>query len=124
MKPELVLLIEDDDFVATVVERILLRFVPRVLRASNGAEAARFFAENEGKISLVMLDCCLPDVSGVSLCRVFRRLAPTLPVILMSGWENQEARELAEHGPTVFLPKPFLPAQIEEHVTALLGAIA
>ena len=118
------LLIEDDQCVADVVERMLLRMGKRVLRARDGAEGAQLFAEYESEIALVMLDCCLPDIDGAALCRVLRRHAPALPVILTSGWDNEDARLLAKQGPTVFLAKPFLPSQVQEQMRSLLGAIA
>src|SRR4051812_43904124 len=93
-RPELVLLVEDDELVGDVVEQILGRMVNRVIRARNGTEAAQLFAENESKISLVMLDCCLPDVDGVALCRVLRRIAPKLPIILTSGWDHEGTRAM------------------------------
>jgi CheY-like chemotaxis protein len=120
----LVLLIEDDELVADIVERTLIRFGKRVLRARDGTEGALLFAEYESEIALVILDCGLPDIDGIALCRVLRHHAPALPVILTSGWDNEAARLLAEDGPTAFLPKPFFPAQIEEQVAALVGAIA
>jgi two-component system, cell cycle sensor histidine kinase and response regulator CckA len=119
-----VLLIEDDELVADIVERLLSRMGKRVLRARDGAEGAQLFAEYESEIALVMLDCGLPDIDGAALCRVLRQHAPTMPVILTSGWDNEGARLLAEEGPTVFLPKPFFPVQVENQVAALLGAIA
>jgi DNA-binding response OmpR family regulator len=119
----LVLLIEDDELVADIVERILCRLGKRVLRARDGAEGAQLFAEYERDIALVVLDCGLPDIDGVALCRVLRHHAPALPVILTSGWDNEPARLLAEEGPTVFLPKPFFRGQVEAHVAELLGAV-
>ena len=121
---EVVLLVEDDELIGDIVTQLLSRITKRVLWARNGAEAAQLFAENESKIALVMLDCCLPDVDGLALCRVLRKLAPKLPVILTSGWDHEAAMATADQGPTVFLPKPFLPSQVERHVRALLGAIA
>src|SRR5687768_7191811 len=82
----LVLVIEDDELVANVVERLLVRLGKRVLRARDGAEGAQMFAEYESDIALILLDCNLPDIDGTALCRVIRNHAPTLPVILTSGW--------------------------------------
>ena len=77
--PPLVLLIEDEEMVADLVERLLVRLGKRVLRARDGAEGAQMFAEYEHDIALVMLDCCLPDIDGVAMCRVIRQHAPNLP---------------------------------------------
>lgn len=121
---EAVLLVEDDDIVAGLVERILARRFQRVLRAVTGAEGEKLFVENRAAIGLVMIDCWLPDVEGTILCRRLRRDAPGLPVLLTSGCDNPEARRLADDGITAFLPKPFYPAQIEREVGALLSSAA
>lgn len=118
----LVLLIEDDDLVATIVERILTRMGRQVVRARDGAAGAQRFAENEASISIVMLDCCLPDIDGVRLGRALRHIVPGLPLLLTSGWDHEAARALAAQGPTAFLPKPFLPAQLEAQIAALMQA--
>jgi CheY-like chemotaxis protein len=121
--PDLILLIDDDDFIADIVEQILSRSGKRVLRARNGAEGNRFFLAHEAEISLVMVDRFLPDLDGVSICRTLRQLAPHLPIILMSGMDVPAAAELAAKGPTVFLSKPFFASQVRELVAAQLGAI-
>ena len=108
------LLIEDDAFVAEVLERILCRLGKRVQRARNGAEGTQMLAAHQPEICLVMLDCFLPDVSGTALCRVFRRHSPDLPIVIMSGFEHLDTESLLEKGPTAFLPKPFYPRQVEE----------
>ena len=122
-KPDLVLLIEDDEFVSGVLARVLARIALRVIRAKNGTEGAHLFATNERNVGLVILDCGLPDVDGAALGRVFRRIAPKLPIILTSGWDNEAARAQTADGPTVFLQKPFVTSEIEAHVKSLLGAI-
>lgn len=121
--PDLILLIDDDDFIADIVEQILTRSGKRVLRARNGAEGNRFYLAHAAEISLIMVDRFLPDFDGVSLCRAFRQKDSHLPIILMSGMDVPAAAELAAKGPTVFLSKPFFASQVRELVTAQLGAI-
>ena len=121
--PDLILLIDDDDFIADIVEQILTRSGKRVLRARNGEEGSRFFDAHQGELALIMLDRFLPDVDGVSLCRELRQKMPLLPIILMSGLDVPAKAELAKKGPTVFLSKPFFASQVRELVAAQLGAI-
>jgi CheY-like chemotaxis protein len=120
----LVLLVEDDDCVADVIVHLLVRNGHRVVRASDGAQAAQHFAAHELEVALVFLDCGLPDIDGVSLCRVFRRLAPKLPIILTSGWESGPARAITGEGPTVFLQKPFFPTDVMRAVNAFRAVTA
>jgi len=117
----LVLVIEDDVCVADVVAHLLTRNGNRVLRARDGAEGAQCFAANERDVALVIVDCGLPDIDGVALARVLRRIAPNLPIILTSGWETAAARTMAGEGPTHFMQKPFLPADVTQAVNTLLA---
>lgn len=121
--PDLILLIDDDDFISDIVEQILTRSGKRVLRARNGAEGNRFFEAHKAEISLVMLDRFLPDLDGVSLCRALRQKSAHLPMILMSGMDVPAAAELAAKGPTVFLSKPFFASQVRELVASQLSAV-
>ncbi len=123
-QPPLVLVVEDDPCVADVVAHLLTRHGHRVVRAADGAEASRCFATHEKVLSLALIDCGLPDIDGVALARVIRKLAPDLPIVMTSGWDNADARALTEHGPTVFLQKPFFPADVVKVVRNSLAARA
>lgn len=118
------LLVEDDDTVAGLVAHILTRVRRRVIRARDGAECLRVFTENTDAIALVILDCRLPDVDGAALCRELRRRSPNIPVLLTSGKDRSREADMSANGATAFLPKPFRPAEVEQKVAALLGAIA
>lgn len=120
----LVLLIEEDECVADILERTLERAGMRVLCARDGAEGAHLFGEFREAISLVMIDCGLPDVSGAALFSVLRRNSPDLPIVLTGGWDSEGARLLAEEGPSAFVAKPFSARQIERVVESLLGVTA
>lgn len=58
------------------------------------------------------------------LCHQLREAVPNLPILLTSG-RKQEALHalLAVDGPTGFLSKPFLPADVIRQVRALLGQV-
>jgi CheY-like chemotaxis protein len=118
---QLILLIEDDPFVGDVLERMLERLGKRVLRARNGTEGTQMFAMYEKDISLVMLDCFLPDMNGAALCRVFRQHSPRMPIILTSGFDNMDTKALLENGPTAFLAKPFYPRDVEQLVARMVA---
>ncbi len=117
---DLVLLVEDDDTIAGLITQILARGSHRVVRARNGAECLRMFAENSAAIALVILDGRLPDADGASLCCRLREGCPEVPVLLTSGRAfSRDA--LAASRATAFLPKPFRPVEMQERVSALLG---
>ncbi len=119
-----VLLAEDNDCVASLVGRILARIGLTVIRAETGARCEKLFAERQGEIALVMLDCGLPDGDGAALGQRLWARAPGLPLLLMSGREHAGVRSLTGSGKAVFLSKPFFPGQLEDRIAALLGTIA
>lgn len=116
-----VLLIEDSDNIAGLIAAILGRRGTRVLRARDAAEGERLFLANTAAIGLVIMDCRLPDMHGGALCQRLRAHRPGFPVLLMSGCNHAPlAQALEGSGPTAFLPKPFLPADVSRRADALL----
>lgn len=63
----------------------------------------------------------MPSMSGLELATRMRDIIPRLPVILMSGFLNEEAfRSMPVGLDPVFLPKPFT---IQEMATSIRKAI-
>ncbi|GAJ29864.1 response regulator [Acidomonas methanolica] len=114
-----VLLVEDDDAVALIVEAVLAGS-GRAVRRVSGAGAARE-AAREAAPAVLVADLNLPDgEDGVTLARALRTEWPDLPVVLISGafegGEGTSGTATAEVPGGVCLAKPFRRA-------ALLAAI-
>jgi DNA-binding response OmpR family regulator len=120
-----VFLVEDEDYIADLMEVIFTGAGLVVVRARDGAEALRLATETPGAIALALVDLGLPDIAGEELCRRLRMLQPGVPVLLTSGREMETLqRELESGGPTGLLPKPYRPAELLRQVRALLPAAA
>lgn len=120
-----ILLVEDEDSLAELLTCLLRRINVRVLRAADGAEARKLFADNRSGITLAFVDCHLPDVEGGELCMELRQTVPDLPLLLTSGRDQRAlAAKLAAGGPCDFLPKPYMPADVMHRVRSMLGAAA
>ena len=118
-----ILVVEDEDFVAGLITRFLERGNFRDVRAADGAEAQRVFAERKAAIALVMVDATLPDMHGGALARALRDQVSRLPILFVSGRDSTALRDVfASEGPTGFVPKPFFPAEVVRQVRALIGA--
>jgi len=116
-----ILLIEDDDHIAGLITLILGRVNRRVLRARDCETGMQLFNDHRPSIDLVIVDSMLPDGEGGQLCQQLRAERPHLPVLLTSGREQARIATLIKGGATAFLPKPFLPADVERNVAGLLG---
>jgi PAS domain S-box-containing protein len=102
-----ILLVDDEQPIREVMQRLLERQGYRVWTAGNGAEAIQMFTTHREGIHVVLTDVMMAVMDGVVLCRALRNLDPALPVVIMSGLTDQKrADELRCLGVTEFLPKP------------------
>lgn len=79
-----VLYVEDNDLVREVTSE-LLACSSRDIIAVASAEAA-LDAFREGHFDIVITDVSLPAMSGVDLARQIKQLAPSMPIIMASGY--------------------------------------
>ncbi len=107
----IVLLAEDEAAVRMLAKRILEHRGYTVLQAANGMEALAIATSFEGTIDLVLTDVVMPKMSGRALVEQLRRHRPTLSVVYMSGYTDDDIvrRGIASPG-TGFVQKPFTSA--------------
>jgi PAS domain S-box-containing protein len=118
-----VLVVEDEDAVRAVVQRILRGAGYDVLTARHGAEALTRWKEGGATIDLVLSDVIMPVMGGLELRRRLAVVEPTLEVVFMSGYPDELRGPLgSELGEVSLLAKPFsaasLLAKVHEHLEA------
>jgi PAS domain S-box-containing protein len=118
---ETVLVVEDEDAVRRLVERILVAAGYRVHSASMVADALRLFAEHGANVDLLLTDVVMPQVSGRVLADRLAGQRPALKVLFMSGYTDDA---IAHHGVldpgTRLLGKPFSAAELTRKVRETL----
>ncbi len=108
LEPGVVLVADDEEMVRRVLVQYLKRRGWETLVASDGQEAVRIHAEHQGQIDLLILDHLMPNLSGLEAAEKIRARDPKIPVVLMSGFTNQETVEkFRSQGFAHFLKKPF-----------------
>ncbi len=92
-----------------------------VLLAKDGVEAVEVFSQHRDQVRCVLCDLVMPRMNGWDTLAALRELAPGLPVILSSGYD--EAYVMAGDHPE--LPQAFLgkPYQIQDLREALGRAL-
>jgi two-component system cell cycle sensor histidine kinase/response regulator CckA len=119
----LVLVIDDERAVREVARLALESAGHRVLVAGDAAEALRLVSDHAESITAIVLDLTLGPESSESVLAEIRSRALTLPVILTSGYPEEEAvGRLAELGVAAFVQKPFTPARLAEGVARVIAA--
>jgi two-component system cell cycle sensor histidine kinase/response regulator CckA len=109
MGSETVLLVEDDELVRDLANRLLKQQGYRVLVAVNGEDALRVAREHDGeKIHLLLADIVMPQMGGKELAIKLKILRPDVKVLYTSGYADDA---IVHHGAldpgTHFLQKPF-----------------
>ena len=119
---ELILLVEDEEAIRGVAQRILQSSGYRVVTATDGAEGLTLFSHNRDKIKVVITDMVMPVMDGAELIRSLNRLSPDLPVIAMSGLPDEEEKALKSiPAAGAFLLKPFSAEQLLLTLHNVLG---
>ena len=106
---ELILVVEDDPSVRSMVIRALKKFGYQVVDASCGQEAIERWTEYRSTIKLLLTDIVLPEgMTGLELAEKLRATCPDLPVIVSSGY-NKESTTIQPGGSSSmnYLPKPY-----------------
>ena len=121
----LILVIEDEASLTTLLRYNLESHGFRVAAVENGARAMGAIAE--AKPDLVLLDWMLPGVSGIEICRKIRRdpQSHDLPVILLTarGEESDRIRGL-DCGADDYVVKPFGISELIARIGAVLRRAA
>jgi len=116
-----ILLVDDDEAVRVVGERMLEHLGFRVLLAEDGVQGVAMFREHADEISAVVLDMTMPRLSGEEAFREMRRIRPGARIVLTSGYNEQDAtNRFAGRGLAGFLQKPFEIAGLREKLRAAI----
>ena len=103
-----VLVVDDEESVRDVISDILEAAGYRVLLAADGREALELYSAHARDIDGVLLDMTMPRMNGVECFRVLRRDHPAARVLLMSGYNEQDATGRFDSAGLVgFVQKPF-----------------
>ena len=119
-----VLVMEDEDALATLLSYNLEKEGYRVVVAADGEEG--MLQIDERLPDLVLLDWMLPKLSGIEVCRRIRGKSETrnLPIIMLTarGEESDRIRGL-DTGADDYLTKPFSMTELTARIRAVLRRI-
>jgi CheY-like chemotaxis protein len=112
-----VLLVEDEGIIRLMTTEMLEEEGFEVVEARDGDEAVRLLAQGE-PFNVLFTDVQMPGIlDGIGVAMHIRKLYPTIPVLVVSGYAAQlTARLGALNPPAVFLGKPY---DMDDVVSAL-----
>jgi DNA-binding response OmpR family regulator len=113
-----ILLVEDEEDIATLVRTYLEKDGFRVIWAARGVDGLLALEQND--IRLAILDLQLPDADGLDLCRAIRETS-RLPVVIVTARDEEIDRITGlELGADDYVTKPFSPRELVARVRAVL----
>jgi CheY-like chemotaxis protein len=121
---ETVLVVDDEEGLRQVTERILTRSGYTVLTASGGAEAVVIAKEYDGIIDLLLTDVIMPKIQGPAVAREVLKIRPAAKVLFMSGHAQPVLEAEAVLGTTFqMVEKPFDQRMLLEQVRRALDSV-
>ena len=114
---ETILIVDDDEPIRDLAERILTRVGYRVLTADNGKAGLEVFRRERATIALVLLDLIMPEMGGKDCLARMLKIDPHVKVVLATGYHSGEAGiDPLKLGALTLINKPY-------EVTELLKTI-
>src|SRR5713101_4492730 len=122
---ETILVVEDDEMIRNLVQKVMRANGYTVLVAGTGSDAERVAGAHAGPIHLLMTDVVLPGLNGREVARRLVAQRAGIRVLFLSGYTDDA---IVHHGvldPGVaFLQKPFSPAVLGRKVREVLDSPA
>lgn len=114
-----VLLVEDDDDNRELMSEVLETAGYEVVTAASGAEGLRKLSEQP--VDVVITDVGMPGMSGLEVACAAKRIAPTVPVVVVTGYaEREDIRASRGREVDAVLVKPVDPDRLTASVAELV----
>jgi CheY-like chemotaxis protein len=120
----MVMIVDDEDFVTMLAEKVLAGEGYRVVTAKDGFEAIDIYRKLGERISLIILDFTMPLMDGSDVFTELLDINPKVPVVLSSGFAEQDRlRGMLARGLRGFIPKPYTQDRLLTEVRTTLDTI-
>jgi PAS domain S-box-containing protein len=119
-----VLVVDDEPDVLEIAAEFLKRAGFEVKSALGGREAIEILRADPEAIEAIVLDLVMPDLDGEQTLGLVRQIAPRVPVVLTSGYDEERASQRFAPGQvTAFLRKPYAADELVEKIEQALRPI-
>lgn len=114
-----ILIVDDELSIRASLRTILTGLGFGVIEAARGEEAIALV--RTARFDVVLLDINMPGLGGVEVCRQMRRIAPILPVLMLTVQSSEDRKvEALDAGADDYITKPF---QLRELIARIRAAV-
>lgn len=107
LKGRRILVVEDDDDSRMLMAEVLETFGYKVVSAATGQEGLRVLSEQA--VDVLLTDLGMPGMGGLEVARAAKAIAPGVPVVVVTGWADDEVARARGHEVDAVLMKPVDP---------------
>jgi two-component system, response regulator YesN len=116
-----ILVVDDEPYIVELLKEFLCNRFTLTFTA-NGEMAISHLAENNSRIDLILLDHNLPDTSGIEVLKKVKEIKPSLPVIMITAFGNEDiAASAFRYGAREYIKKPFMYKELIEKIDFCLA---
>jgi CheY-like chemotaxis protein len=121
---ELVMIVDDEDLVTMLAQRVLTDEGYRIVTAKDGFQAIEIYRKLKEQIALIILDFTMPIMDGSDVFAELLLINPKAPVVLSSGFAEQERlRSMLARGLRGFIPKPYTQQKLLTQIRSALDTL-
>ncbi len=118
---ERILFVDDEPMTVEMAEQILERLGYAVTSKTSSLEAMDLFQAKPDEFDLIITDVTMPNLTGVVFAQEIRKISPTIPLILCTGFSHLVTKEKMESlGITELVTKPILRKDMAEAIRRVL----
>jgi len=118
---ETIFLVDDEDTVIDVGQKVLKKLGYKVFVARSGQEAIELYRKNRDHIDLVILDVIMPDTGGSEAYGKIKEINRKIKVLLSSGYGiDGHVAEILDRGCDGFIQKPFTIKELSQSIRKVL----
>ena len=118
--PKVIIIIDDNEQIRTLVRRALQANGYIVLDWANPRAAIDHLEKIPEPVSLALVDGVMPQMLGPDVAGEISRLRPGIPVLLMSGHEAPMFEQFFQQPNRHFIAKPFVVADLVSRIASLV----
>jgi len=119
-KRKTILLAEDEETNALLMQELLEELNIRMIHAKNGKEALKLI-ENHKNIDLILMDIQMPVLNGIDTFHELRKRNYQMPVIAISAYcSKDDIENFTKHGFDDFIAKPIVNGEFEKKIRNFL----
>lgn len=115
-----ILVVDDESSIRKIIKRGLQKYGINILTSNDGIEGLKKFKQNLDIINLVISDLTMPNMNGIQLINEIYKIKPNIPVILISGYSEENVKKDIQGNLISFIHKPFTLKYLKDTIDRIL----